>query len=40
MRARTVLSLVGNYRRTTTCDKASDCVFLVESKGAFDLQAG
>ena len=28
----------GNYRHTTTCDKASDCVFLVESKGAFDLK--
>ena len=27
----------GNYRHTTTCDKASDCVFLVESKGSFDL---
>ena len=27
----------GNYRHTTTCDKASDCVFLVESKGPFDL---
>jgi anti-sigma factor ChrR (cupin superfamily) len=29
----------GNYRHTTTCDKASDCVFLVESKGPFDLKA-
>jgi anti-sigma factor ChrR (cupin superfamily) len=28
----------GNYRHTTTCDKASDCVFLVESKGKFDLK--
>jgi quercetin dioxygenase-like cupin family protein len=28
----------GNYRHTTTCDKASDCVFFVEGKGAFDLQ--
>jgi anti-sigma factor ChrR (cupin superfamily) len=27
-----------NYRHTTTCDKASDCVFLVESKGPFDLK--
>lgn len=27
----------GNYRHTTTCDKASDCVFLVESDGKFDL---
>ena len=28
----------GNYRHTTTCDKASDCVFLVESNGPFDLK--
>ena len=28
----------GNYRHTTTCDKASDCVFLVESKGPFDFK--
>jgi len=28
----------GNYRHTTTCDQASDCVFLVESKGKFDLK--
>jgi quercetin dioxygenase-like cupin family protein len=28
----------GTYRHTTTCDKASDCVFLVESKGPFDLK--
>jgi anti-sigma factor ChrR (cupin superfamily) len=28
----------GNYRHTTTCDKASDCVFFVESKGPFDLK--
>ncbi|MBA3727449.1 MAG: DUF4437 domain-containing protein [Armatimonadetes bacterium] len=28
----------GNYRHTTSCDKASDCVFLVESKGNFDLK--
>jgi hypothetical protein len=27
----------GNYRRTTTCDKAAGCVFLVESKGPFDF---
>ena len=27
----------GNYRHTTSCDKASDCVFFVESNGAFDL---
>lgn len=28
----------GDYRHTTTCDKASDCVFLVESSGPFDLK--
>ena len=28
----------GNYRHTTSCDKASDCVFFVESGGAFDLK--
>ena len=28
----------GNYRHTTTCDKASDCVFFVEGKGTFDLK--
>ena len=28
----------GNYRHTTTCDKASDCVFFVESDGPFDLK--
>jgi hypothetical protein len=28
----------GSYRHTTTCDKASDCVFFVESDGAFDLK--
>jgi hypothetical protein len=27
----------GNYRHTTSCDKASECVFFVESEGAFDL---
>lgn len=27
----------GDYRHTTSCDKASDCVFFVESDGAFDL---
>lgn len=27
----------GDYRHTTSCDKASDCVFFVESEGAFDL---
>jgi anti-sigma factor ChrR (cupin superfamily) len=28
----------GEYRHTTTCDKAADCVFLVESEGPFDLK--
>jgi anti-sigma factor ChrR (cupin superfamily) len=28
----------GNYRHTTSCDKTSDCVFFVESNGAFDLK--
>ena len=28
----------GNYRHTTRCDAASDCVFFVESEGAFDLK--
>ena len=28
----------GGYRHTTTCDKASDCVFFVESRGKFDLK--
>ena len=28
----------GDYRHTTTCDKASDGVFFVESKGPFDLK--
>jgi len=27
----------GNYRHTTSCDSASDCVIFVESVGAFDL---
>lgn len=27
----------GNYRHITRCDKASACVFLVTSSGAFDL---
>jgi hypothetical protein len=27
-----------NYRHTTSCDKASDCLFFVESDGAFDLK--
>jgi quercetin dioxygenase-like cupin family protein len=28
----------GDYRHITSCDKASDCVFLVESDGPFDLK--
>ena len=28
----------GDYRHTTSCDQASDCVFFVESKGPFDLK--
>src|SRR6266705_2762456 len=28
----------GDYRHTTSCDQASDCVFFVESKGKFDLK--
>ncbi len=28
----------GNYRHITKCDQASECVFFVESAGAFDLQ--
>ncbi len=27
----------GKYRHTTSCDKAAECVFFVESNGAFDL---
>ena len=27
----------GQYKHTTRCDQASDCVFFVESKGPFDL---
>ena len=27
----------GDYRHITRCDQASDCVFFVESQGAFDL---
>jgi len=27
----------GNYRHTTSCDQASECLFFVESDGAFDL---
>jgi anti-sigma factor ChrR (cupin superfamily) len=28
----------GTYRHSTSCDKASDCVFFVESGGPFDLK--
>jgi anti-sigma factor ChrR (cupin superfamily) len=28
----------GNYRHTTSCDKASECVFYAESNGKFDLK--
>jgi hypothetical protein len=28
----------GNYRHTTSCDNASECVFFAESKGKFDLK--
>jgi hypothetical protein len=28
----------GNYRHTTSCDKTSECLFFVESNGAFDLK--
>lgn len=28
----------GNYRHTTSCDKASECLFFLESDGAFDLK--
>ncbi len=28
----------GNYRHTTSCDKASECVFFAESEGKFDLK--
>lgn len=28
----------GNYRHTTSCDKAAECLFFVESSGKFDLK--
>jgi hypothetical protein len=28
----------GNYKHTTACDQASDCVFLIQSTGKFDLK--
>lgn len=28
----------GNYRHVTSCDKAADCVFFVDSDGPFDLE--
>ena len=27
-----------NYRHTTACDKASECVFFIEGKGKFDVK--
>ena len=28
----------GNYRHTTSCDAAAECVFFVEGRGKFDLK--
>jgi hypothetical protein len=28
----------GTYRHTTSCDKTSECLFFLESEGAFDLK--
>ena len=28
----------GDYRHTTSCDKVAECIFFVESSGAFDLK--
>ena len=28
----------GNYKHTTSCDKASECVFFLQSSGKFDLK--
>jgi quercetin dioxygenase-like cupin family protein len=28
----------GNYRHTTACDKASECLFFITSNGAFDIK--
>jgi quercetin dioxygenase-like cupin family protein len=28
----------GNYRHTTVCDKASECVVFIESNGKFDIK--
>jgi len=28
----------GNYKHTTSCDMASDCVFFLQSNGKFDLK--
>jgi len=28
----------GNYRHTTSCDKASECVLFVDGTGKFDLK--
>jgi len=27
----------GNYRHTTSCDKASECLFFIQSNGKFDI---
>ena len=27
----------GSYRHTTACDKASECLFFIQSDGKFDL---
>ncbi len=32
-----ILQPGGNYRHTTGCDKASECVFLTQADGKFDL---
>jgi hypothetical protein len=28
----------GNYRHTTACDKASECIIFAESAGKFDIK--
>ena len=28
----------GNYRHTTSCDKASECLFFIQSNGKFDIK--
>jgi hypothetical protein len=32
------LKQTANYRHTTACDKASECVFFAEGKGKFDIK--